>query len=66
MEAEIEKICSIAICPRTQQDPVVWVGNKNGDFSVCSVYHLAKEINAKEDSGCSEVDCLAPLWKLIW
>jgi hypothetical protein len=43
-EEEVEKICSMAICPCTQQDRTVWVGNKNGDFSIQSAYHLAHEL----------------------
>ena len=66
MQEEAEIICSMAICPRMQQDRVVWVGNKYGDFSVRSAYHLAKELISKEENGCSRVDVLKPLWKKIW
>lgn len=38
-----EKICGLAICPRLQQDRVIWVGTKNGVFSVRSTYHLDLE-----------------------
>jgi ribonuclease HI len=65
-EEEVEKICSLAICPRTQEDQTVWVGNKNGEFSVQSAYHLAIEICSREESGCSNTDSLTPLWKQIW
>jgi hypothetical protein len=65
-EEEEEKICSMAICPCTQQDQTIWVGNKNGDFSVRSAYHLAHDLNSREASGCSYTDSLTPLWKHIW
>jgi hypothetical protein len=31
---EADLICSIAICPRQYNDRMVWVGTKNGEFSV--------------------------------
>lgn len=65
-EEEMEKICSMTICPRTQQDRTVWVGNKNGDFLVRSAYHLAHELCSREVSGYYNTDCLTPLWKQIW
>ena len=40
MEKKVEKICSMVICPRTQHDKAVWMGNKNGDFSVHSALVL--------------------------
>jgi hypothetical protein len=66
MEEEVEKICSLAICPRTQQDRAIWSGNKNGNFSVRSAYHMAKDLCDREASSCSKVDELSPLWKKIW
>ena len=44
-EEDAVSICSMAICPQRQQDKLVWVGTKNGIFSVKSAYHLAKEKN---------------------
>jgi hypothetical protein len=44
-EEEATKICSMAICPQRQQDKLVWVGTKNGIFSIKSAYHLAREKN---------------------
>lgn len=66
LEEDVAKICSLAISPRTQQDRMVWAGNKNGVFSVRSAYHLAKDLNSRHDSGCSGCDSMTPLWKRIW
>jgi hypothetical protein len=49
MEEVVEKICSMAICPRTQHDRAVWMGNKNDDFSVRSAYHLAKDLCSRKE-----------------
>jgi hypothetical protein len=49
MEEEVERICSMAICPHTQQDRVVWAVNKSGLFTVHSAYHLAKEMATRAD-----------------
>ena len=65
MEEEVEKICSMAICLRTQHDRAVWMGNKNGDFSIHSAYHLAKDLCSRKESGCSTVDTLRPIWKKL-
>jgi hypothetical protein len=66
MEEEVEKICGTAICPRTQHDRVIWIRNKSGECSVRSAYHLAKELGAREECGCSSIDSMMPLWKQIW
>lgn len=66
MEEDVAQICSIAICPRTQQDRIVWAGNKNGIFSVRSAYHLAKDLNSRNESGYSGSDNMTFLWKRIW
>lgn len=39
---EAKKICGMALSPLKQADKLVWVGNKNGEFSVKSAYHLAR------------------------
>jgi hypothetical protein len=44
---EAGMICGMAICPFTQQDHTVWVGNKNGYSLLRSAYHLVNEINQR-------------------
>jgi hypothetical protein len=65
-EEEVEMICGMAICPRTQQDRVVWVGNKSGLFIVRSAYHIAKELENREVGSYSSGDKLTILWNKIW
>lgn len=43
MANEVERICGMVISPNKQADQLVWMGNKNGDFSVKSAYHLARD-----------------------
>jgi hypothetical protein len=62
MEGKVEKIYGLAIYPRTQQDRLVWVGNKNGLFLVRNAYHLAKELESRDNGGCFSKDMLTTLW----
>lgn len=39
----MEKICSIPINPRSQEDKLIWAGTDSGRFSVRSAYHLEVE-----------------------
>lgn len=36
-------ICSMAVCPCRGEDRLVWASNKNGEYTVRSAYHIAKE-----------------------
>jgi hypothetical protein len=63
---EAEMICGMAICPGTQQDCMVWAGNKSGLFTVRSAYHLAKEVEKREVGGCSGNNMMTHLWNKIW
>lgn len=66
MEEEVEKICSMSICPATQSDKIVWVGTKNGNYSVRSGYHMAKENSVMVDGGTSNPSLFSHLWKMVW
>lgn len=48
----VERICSIHICPRSQEDQLTWAGTKSSLFSVHSAYHLEVERRSR-DRGCS-------------
>lgn len=50
---ETEAICSILLCPGQQPDVKIWAGTKSGEFTVKSAYHLAREILARGEGGCS-------------
>lgn len=65
-EEEARLICSMPICPRTQGDRRVWGGNKNGDYTVRSAYHLAKEIIQRDTGGSSMENTMITVWKRIW
>jgi ribonuclease HI len=62
----VDKICSIPICPRTQEDRLIWAGTKLGSFSVRSAYHLEMECRARiawESSSASQSN---PYWQHLW
>jgi hypothetical protein len=43
-ENEAMAICQIPLSPGFPKDRMVWMGIKNGEFTVKSAYHLCKEI----------------------
>jgi hypothetical protein len=61
-EEESTMICSMPICPQRQQDRLVWLGTRNGVFSVKSAYHMAKKTIDCSRGECSTVDPQRPLW----
>jgi ribonuclease HI len=63
---EAELICRLAVSPRSGEDRLIWNYNKNGDFSVRSAYHLAKDKFEVDKGSCSHRESSKPLWKAIW
>jgi hypothetical protein len=63
---EAELICGMTVCPRTREDRLVWRCTKNGEFTVKSVYHLAKDKFEVDKGSCSNKDSNQILWKAIW
>jgi hypothetical protein len=62
----VEKICSLPICPRSQEDRLVWAGTKLGTFSVRSAYHLEMERRSRI-VGCSSLASPSSLyWQRLW
>jgi hypothetical protein len=59
---EASLICGMPICPRSQSNKLVWLGTNNGQFSVKSAYHLAKEISIMDKGMCSNSINLDRLW----
>jgi hypothetical protein len=45
-------IYNILVCSTRQQDNLIWLGKKNGEFTVKSTYHLAKS-SLEESRGSS-------------
>jgi len=64
---EVETILNIPISYHAQEDQLIWVGNKNGTFTVKSAYYVARKIIEGNSRGESSVgDVRAPLWKMMW
>jgi hypothetical protein len=63
---EAEEICRLAVCPIRNKDRMAWAGNANGEYSVKSGYHLAKERFANEECCCSNQQAITAKWKTIW
>jgi hypothetical protein len=63
---EMEAICSVPVCPRAGEDKLVWAHTKNGEYSVKSGYHLAKERFEVDQGSCSNRDRNKSLWRDIW
>jgi ribonuclease HI len=45
---------------------LIWNYNKNGDFTVRSAYHLAKDRFEVDNGSCSNRDNSKVLWKALW
>jgi hypothetical protein len=63
---EAEKIYGIAISPLKQADKLVWVGNKNGEFSIKSAYHLTRSSLEMEGGSGSNPPGDGIIWKAVW
>ena len=64
---EVETILNIPINYHAQEDQFIWVGNKNGTFTVKSAYYVARKILEGNSRGESSIgDMRAPLWKKMW
>jgi hypothetical protein len=63
---EAALIYNIPISPIRQHDTLVWLGTKNGDFSVKTAYHMAK-VNMESSKGSSSNPGLSKqFWRKIW
>jgi hypothetical protein len=62
----VEKICSLAISPRTQEDKLVWAGSKSGAFSVRSAYHLEVDRRSRVVGSSSVCASSNSSWSRIW
>lgn len=63
---EVGLICSMAVSPRSGKDRLIWNYTKNGDFTVNSAYHLAKDKFEVDKGSCSNRDSSKPMWRAIW
>jgi hypothetical protein len=62
----VEKICSIPINPRSQEDKLIWSGTKNGGFSVRSAYHLEVGRRDRDNWSSFMVNSASHLWRRLW
>jgi hypothetical protein len=62
----VERICSIPICPSSQEDQMIWAGTKSGLFSVRSAYHMEVERRIRNRGSSSTDPSSVSLWKRIW
>jgi hypothetical protein len=63
---EVERICRMVISLNKQVDQLVWVGNKNGNFSIKSAYHLERHRIEMEGGSSSLPLGDVVLWKALW
>ncbi|XP_059436328.1 uncharacterized protein LOC132169286 [Corylus avellana] len=66
MKDKAEVFCNMVISPGSQRDKLIWVGTKNGKFSVRSAYHLAQTIGDNRRGSTSAARCGGTIWKKIW
>ena len=54
---EADTIRKISLSHNLLEDKIIWIGNKKGEFTVKSAYHIAYNlIEAKEEGECSLSD----------
>ena len=64
---EVETILKIPLSCTLPEDKIIWIGNRRGEFSVKSAYHIAHSpIEANDRGESSSRDPCKPLWKRLW
>ena len=64
---EAETILKIPLSRTLPEDKIIWIGNRRGEFSVKSAYHIAYGLIEANDCGeSSSGDPCKPLWKRLW
>ena len=64
-EEEAKRIYSMVLSPLGKADQVVWAGTKKGIFTVCSAYHMAKELAEANKGECSNAGSKERMWQII-
>ncbi|XP_075658938.1 uncharacterized protein LOC142628784 [Castanea sativa] len=63
---EAETILRIPLSYNLPDDKIIWVGNKGGEFSIKSAYHIAaNKVDAQVIGESSSGDVRAPFWKKV-
>ena len=64
---EVETILKIPLSRTLPEDKLIWIGNRGGEFSVKSAYHIAYGLIETNNCGeSSSGDPCKPLWKRLW
>ena len=64
---EADTIICIPLSYNLQDDNIVWVGNRPGEFFVKSAYYVTLPIVENLERGeCSTSDTRTPLWRKMW
>ena len=64
---EVETILKIPLSRTLPENKIIWIGNRSGEFSVKSAYHIAYGLIKTNDCGeSSNGDPCKPLWKRLW
>ena len=63
----METILKIPLSHNLPEDKLIWIGNKKGEFSVKSAYHIAHNmIESAVEGECSARDPNRLLWRKLW
>ena len=64
---EARTILNIPLSHNLLEEQIIWVGNKNGEFSVKSAYYIVVGVlDTMEEGESSSSDSRCPLWKKLW
>ena len=64
---EARTILNIPLSHNLLEEQIIWVGNKNGEFSVKSAYYIVVGVlDTMEEGESSSSDSGCPLWKKRW
>lgn len=62
----VKVISQISLSPHQSRDLLIWRGTTHGIFTLCSAYHMDKELQASCLGGCYENSNESSVWKAIW
>ena len=64
---EVETILKIPLSYNLPEDKLIWIGNRKGEFSVKSAYHVAHSmIDTSKEGESSSGDPYRHLWQNLW
>ena len=64
---EVEIILKIPLSYNLPEDKLIWIGNRKGEFSMKSAYHVAHSmVDASEEGKSSSGDPYRQLWRNLW